>query len=135
IDFQREINPGNSVEVLYQCLYNKNQLIKCNNLIYASIKLKNKTLTFYNYGGKYYLDNGRSAATALLRTPIDGYRISSPFGRRVDPILGYSAFHKGVDFAAPTGTPIPSAGNGIITRIVNSNSYGKYVEVKHNAYL
>lgn len=135
IDFQREISTGNSIELLYECLYNQNELIKCDNLIYASAKLNNKVLNFYYFKGHYYLEDGKSASTFLLRTPIQGYRISSKFGKRVHPILGYTAFHKGVDFAVPTGTPIPVAGNGVIKRIAVSNSFGNIVEVQHNQYL
>ncbi|MGV3278515.1 M23 family metallopeptidase [Rickettsiales bacterium LUAb2] len=137
IDFQREFSSGNIVNVLYQCYYTNNNQEKptCNNLLYISAKLNERFISIYKYNSKYYLSDGKSAATTLLRTPIDGARISSTFGKRVDPILGYTAFHKGIDFAAPTGTPIPAAGDGVVVKIVVSNSYGKYVEVRHNAYL
>lgn len=135
IDLQREISNGNSIELLYECIYNRNELISCDNLIYASAKLSDKILKFYHFNNNYYLEDGRSASTFLLRTPVQGYRISSKFGERVHPILGYTAFHKGVDFAVPAGTPIPAAGNGVIKRIAVSTSFGNIIEVQHNQYL
>ncbi|MCH7814405.1 MAG: M23 family metallopeptidase, partial [Planctomycetes bacterium] len=81
----------------------------------------------------YFDAKGRSARKALMRTPIDGARLSSVFGRRRHPILGYNKLHRGVDFAAPRGTPIYAAGNGVIVRAGRNGAYGKYVRIRHNA--
>ena len=81
----------------------------------------------------YFDDRGRSAKRPLLRTPIDGARLSSGFGKRRHPILGYTKVHRGVDFAAPTGTPIYAAGDGIITFRGRKGAYGKYIRIRHAA--
>jgi len=81
----------------------------------------------------YFKPNGESIRRALLRTPIDGARISSGFGMRKHPILGYSRMHKGIDFAAPTGTPIFAAGDGVITQIGRNGGYGNYIRIRHNS--
>ncbi len=81
----------------------------------------------------YFDDRGQSARKALMRTPIDGARLSSGFGRRRHPILGYTKLHRGVDFAAPRGTPIYAAGNGVVVRSGRNGAYGKYVRIRHNS--
>jgi murein DD-endopeptidase MepM/ murein hydrolase activator NlpD len=81
----------------------------------------------------YFNAQGHSVRKALMRTPIDGARLTSRFGRRRHPILGYTRAHTGVDFAAPTGTPIYAAGDGMIVTRVRTGGYGKYVKIRHNA--
>ena len=80
----------------------------------------------------FYDEKGRSIRKALLRTPMDGVRISSGFGMRRHPVLGYSKMHKGIDFAAPTGTPIYAAGDGVVEKGGRYSSYGNYVRIRHN---
>ncbi|MGE0260521.1 MAG: M23 family metallopeptidase, partial [Alphaproteobacteria bacterium] len=80
----------------------------------------------------YFTEDGENTRKPLLRTPIDGARLSSGFGRRVHPILGYTRMHQGVDFAAPSGTEIYAAGDGTVVQVGRVNGYGNYVEVKHN---
>ena len=82
--------------------------------------------------GDYFNEKGESARKALLRTPIDGARLSSGFGRRRHPVLGYTKMHRGVDFAAPAGTPIYAAGNGRVVAAGRNGAYGKYVRIRHN---
>src|SRR5690606_2474877 len=80
----------------------------------------------------YFDENGKGARKALMRTPIDGARLSSGFGRRTHPILGYTKMHRGVDFAAASGTPIYAAGDGVVTYAGRKGAYGNYVSIRHN---
>ena len=104
----------------------------------ASWPVAGKTHTAYRFVDRdgmadFYNEKGESLRKALLKTPIDGARLTSGFGNRMHPILGYSAFHKGVDFAAPTGTPIQAAGDGVIEQRNWNGSYGNYVRIRHSA--
>jgi murein DD-endopeptidase MepM/ murein hydrolase activator NlpD len=81
----------------------------------------------------YFDDKGQSAKKALMRTPIDGARLSSSFGKRKHPVLGYTKMHKGTDFAAPPGTPIYAAGDGIIEMSGRNGSFGNYIRIRHNS--
>src|SRR5579863_9893581 len=119
VDFQREIQPGDSFEVMYeQPIENSSgKLVGNGDLVYAAMILSGHALQLYRYapnGGApdFYNGTGAGVKKALLRTPVDGARISSPFGMRMHPILGYSAMHQGVDFAVPPGTPIMASGDG-----------------------
>jgi len=139
VDFQRDIRSGDSFEILYE-VYRDEQgtLAKTGNILYASLTLSGRTLEIYRFAPEgarpdYFKPNGESIRRALLRTPIDGARISSGFGMRKHPILGYSRMHKGIDFAAPTGTPIFAAGDGVITQIGRNGSYGNYIRIRHNS--
>ncbi|HBH25816.1 MAG TPA: peptidase M23, partial [Rhodospirillaceae bacterium] len=82
---------------------------------------------------RYYGPDGQGAKRGLMRTPVDGARISSGFGMRKHPILGYSKMHKGMDFAAPTGTPVYAAGDGVVERANRFSTYGNYIRIRHNA--
>lgn len=99
--------------------------------------LSGETKRIYRYpsdedGADYYNERGESVRKALLRTPIDGARLTSGFGSRNHPILGYSAVHKGVDFGAPAGTPIQAAGDGVVEQSGWNGSYGNYIRIRHN---
>ena len=138
IDFQRDIHSGDKFEMLVESFFDENgKKIKDGNVLYSSIKLSNRQVETYAYqvGDKleYFDIKGNSMRKSLLRTPINGARVSSGFGMRRHPILGYSKMHKGVDFAAPTGTPILAAGSGTITYIGVKGGYGNYVQIKHNS--
>jgi murein DD-endopeptidase MepM/ murein hydrolase activator NlpD len=136
VDFQREIRERDTIEMVYECLYDMNDdLATCDNLIYGSLKGSAKTSSFYKYNNAYYHENGDSAAKTLLKTPTNNARLSSSFGKREHPVLGYTVFHKGIDFAAPVGTPIYASGDGIVTISQYSATYGNYVKIKHNPYL
>ena len=138
VDFQREIQPGDSFEVLYEAYYDKNgELAKTGRILFAGLTLSGKALELYSFTPSSGVDDffdlaGQSVRKALMKTPIDGARLSSKFGMRKHPILGYNKMHKGVDFAAPTGTPIYAAGDGVIEMAGWNNGYGKYVRIKHN---
>ena len=138
IDFQRDIHSGDKFEMLVESFFDENgKKIKDGNVLYSSIKLTSRQVETYAYqvGGKleYFDAKGNSVRKSLLRTPINGARVSSGFGMRRHPILGYSKMHKGVDFAAPTGTPILAAGSGTIVYMGVKGGYGNYVQIKHNA--
>jgi murein DD-endopeptidase MepM/ murein hydrolase activator NlpD len=139
VDFQRDIQPGDSFEFVYDRLDDEDgNLAKPGDLLYASLTLSGKTYEIYRYEMSdgfvdYFNPKGESVRKALLRTPVDGARITSGYGMRNHPILGYSKMHKGVDFGAPTGTPIFAAGDGIITKMGPFSSYGNYIRLKHNA--
>jgi murein DD-endopeptidase MepM/ murein hydrolase activator NlpD len=141
VDFQRDIQPGDLYEVMYERFEDENGILaRTGDVMFASMTLSGKTIAIYRYTDSegftdFYDAEGHSLRKALLKTPIDGARISSGFGMRKHPILGYSKMHKGIDFAAPNGTPIYAAGNGTIVKIGRNGSYGNYIQIKHaNGY-
>ncbi len=139
VDFQRDIREGDSFEVYYDReVDDQGKTIKSDVIHYAALTLSGKPNRIYQFTSKdghtgYYSADGHSAQKALMRTPIDGARLSSGFGRRKHPILGYTKMHKGVDFAAPRGTPIYAAGNGVISYAGRKGGYGNYIRIRHNA--
>ena len=138
VDFQRDIRPGDSFEIMYDRLVDtRGETVYHGDIRYAALTLSGQKLALYHFtrddGEEGFFDlRGKSARKALLRTPVDGARISSGYGRRKHPILGYSKMHKGVDFAAPKGTPIYAAGNGSVELAGRKGGYGKYVRIRHN---
>lgn len=138
VDFQRDIHRGDQMEVLYEKMVTKDgDEAGFGNILYAMLKTKGKPIKIYQYKGadgvtRFYDANGESIVKALLKTPVNSVRISSGFGMRRHPILGYSKMHKGIDFAAPTGTPIYAAGDGVVTYKGWRNGYGNYIQLKHN---
>ncbi len=138
VDFQRDIRKGDSFNVLYQSKQDTDgKTVAHGDILYAEIKLSGTALPIFRYTTTdgttdYFDDRGRSAKKTLMRTPIDGARLSSGFGNRKHPILGYTKMHKGLDFAAPTGTPIYAAGDGVIDYAGWNGAYGKYVRIRHN---
>jgi murein DD-endopeptidase MepM/ murein hydrolase activator NlpD len=139
IDFQRDIHPGDGFDILFErYVESEGESAYSGNVQFASLTVGGRTHRLYRFetedGDVDYFDaKGESARKALLRTPIDGARLSSRFGMRKHPILGYSRMHPGVDFAAPTGTPIMAAGSGVIEFIGRNGGYGKYIRIRHNA--
>ncbi len=138
VDFQRDIQPGDTFEVLFERYVDKRgERVRDGDIMYASLTLSGNRVAIYRYVNSrgvadYYDGKGDSVRKALLRTPVDGARLSSGFGERRHPILGYTRMHKGVDFAAPTGTPIYAAGDGVIDEAGTRNGYGYYVRIRHN---
>src|SRR5262249_25725612 len=133
IDFQREIRTGDKFEMFYDAERDeRGAVIKGGDMRYVSIDGAALKKAFYKFtpsddGVADWFDaNGQSVKKFLMKTPINGARISSSFGNRMHPILGYTKFHKGTDFAAPTGTPIYAAGNGVIKRYGPFSDYGNY---------
>ena len=140
IDFGRDIQDNTKFEVIFERYYNQNNVpVEIGNILYSSIQLgsRGRSYIFYSYKRKnrteFFDIKGRSIRKSLLKTPINGARISSRFGMRRHPILGYSKMHKGIDFAAPRGTPIFASGSGIIRYAGWKGAYGKYVRIKHNS--
>ncbi len=138
VDFQRDIRKGDAFQVMYDRITDEDDnLVKSDKINFATLTLSGKTIAAYRFESSdghisYYNEKGLSARKALMRTPIDGARLSSGFGRRKHPILGYTKRHTGVDFAAPRGTPIYAAGNGTLTYAGNKGGYGRYIRIRHN---
>jgi len=139
VDFQREIQPGDSFEIVYDHYLDENgEVVKTGDVVYASMTLSGETLELYRFTPTsgiwdFFNPNGESVRKALMRTPIDGARLTSGFGMRTHPTLGYTKMHRGVDFGAPTGTPIYAAGDGVIEKIGPFSSYGNYIRIRHNS--
>jgi murein DD-endopeptidase MepM/ murein hydrolase activator NlpD len=137
VDFQRDIQDGDSFEVLYERMENEDgEFVKSGKILFASLTLSGKSIPIYYFErdgeGEYFTPNGEAIRKSLLRTPVDGARITSGFGMRMHPVLGFSKMHKGIDFGAPTGTPIFAAGTGTIVEMGRKGSYGNYVRIRHN---
>jgi murein DD-endopeptidase MepM/ murein hydrolase activator NlpD len=138
VDFQRDVQRGDKLDVLFERMETKEGIpAGYGNVLYASLDLGNRTIKMYRYADKngnadYYNDKGESVRKALLRTPINGAKITSGFGMRNHPILGYSKMHRGVDFGAPTGTPIYAAGDGVVGFASRKGGYGNYLMIRHN---
>ncbi len=138
IDFQRDIQPGDDFEIVYERYQDdRGNLARIGSLLYIGLTLSGREVALYRFDppegpADYFAPGGESVRKALLRTPIDGARISSTFGMRKHPILGFSRMHKGIDFAAPQGTPVYAAGNGKIVRIGRNGASGNYILVRHN---
>jgi len=138
VDFQRDIRSGDRFEVYYEQYIDENNVVRnTGKIIYASMFVNNKELALYNFKFKnkegYYDVDGKSVIKTLMKTPINGARLSSSFGLRKHPILGYNKLHQGTDFAAARGTPIMASGAGVILRAQKYKGYGNFVSIKHNS--
>lgn len=138
IDFQRDIHPGDRFEILYdQPKTAQGKPVGEGSIIYAAMHIGGTVkpiyrVTFADKTVDYFDASGHSAKRALLRTPVAAAHVTSGFGMRVHPLLGYSKMHKGVDFGAPVGTPIFAAGAGIIEEIGMKSGFGRYIRIRHN---
>lgn len=138
IDFQRDIRRGDSIEVLYDTFETEDgEFAKFGEVLHANLTVGGKTVPIYRFelaDGRvdYFEPDGHSIRKALMKTPIDGARISSGFGMRKHPVLGYNKMHKGMDFAAPTGTPIYAAGDATVEFAGRQGGYGNYIRLRHN---
>jgi len=138
VDFQRSIRKNDGFAVLYEARQDaEGNTLDYGKILFAELELSGDKLPIYLYnlsdGTEDYFDNtGKSAKKTLMRTPIDGARLSSGYGNRKHPTLGYNKLHTGVDFAAPRGTPIYAAGDGAIDFIGRKGGYGKYIRIRHN---
>jgi murein DD-endopeptidase MepM/ murein hydrolase activator NlpD len=140
VDFQREVQPGDAFEVLFDQLVDEKtgKIVGTGDIAYAALTLSGKLEALYRYVSPsgdvgFYNADGTNVKKALLRTPVDGARISSSFGMRHHPILGFTRMHQGVDFAVPAGTPIMASGDGTIVSAGWAGGYGNMVELRHNA--
>tara|TARA_B100001027_G_scaffold43196_1_gene27862 strand:+ start:287 stop:1516 length:1230 start_codon:yes stop_codon:yes gene_type:complete len=137
VDFQRDIRKNDTFQIVYEVLVDENNEIFGNgNIIYANLMLSGQNNQLYYFPKKnfdgHYDENGKSIKKALMKTPINGARLSSSFGMRKHPILGYNKMHRGTDFAAPEGTPIMASGDGIILKAGWCGGGGNCVKIKHN---
>ena len=138
VDFQRDIRKNDYFQIIYEVFEDKNKKIhETGKIIFANLKLRgeNNTLYYFNQKGSegHYDNNGKSAKKALMKTPINGARLSSAFGMRKHPIDGYNKMHRGTDFAAPKGTPIMASGNGVVVKARWCGGGGYCVKIKHNS--
>ncbi len=140
VDFQRDIRKNDSFQIVYEeYKNNENKIIDFGNIIYANLILQGKSLELYYFNSEknkiidHFEANGQSIKKTLMKTPINGARLSSPFGNRKHPILGYTKLHTGTDFAAPIGTPIMASGTGVILKAGWCGGGGNCVKIKHNS--
>jgi murein DD-endopeptidase MepM/ murein hydrolase activator NlpD len=138
VDFQRDIRKNDNFQIMYEIFEdNTSKVFETGNIIFADLKLSgiNNSLYYFDKKGSegHYDENGKSVEKALMKTPINGARLSSAFGMRKHPIDGYNKMHRGTDFAAPMGTPIMASGSGIITRARWCGGGGNCVKIKHNS--
>ena len=138
VDFQRDIRSGDKFEIYYEKYIDENNVVRnTGKIIHASMFVNNKELSLYNFRFNnkegYYDVDGKSVIKTLMKTPINGARLSSSFGLRKHPILGYNKLHQGTDFAAVTGTPIMASGSGVVLRAQKYKGYGNFVSIRHNS--
>ncbi len=138
VDFQRDIWKSDSFQIIYEEFLNKDgKVIETGNIIFSNLNLQNKDLKLYRHEYEkdkidYFDESGKSMRKTLMKTPINGARLSSSFGKRKHPILGFTKMHTGTDFAAPTGTPILASGDGLVVRAQWCGGGGNCVKIKHN---
>ena len=138
VDFQRDVRKGDWFEILYEKFEDDNNRVRdTGKIIYASMYVNGEEINLYNFKynneEEYYDIKGKSITKSLMKTPINGARLSSSFGMRKHPILGYNKMHRGTDFAAASGTPIMASGTGTITRARWCGGGGNCVKIKHNS--
>ena len=140
VDFQRDIRKNDSFQIVYEQYQNEeNNTVDFGNILYANLILQGKSLELYFFNSEkdklkdHFEANGQSIRKTLMKTPINGARLSSPYGNRKHPILGYTKLHAGTDFAAPIGTPIMASGDGIVIKSGWCGGGGNCVKIKHNS--
>jgi len=142
VDFQRDVRPGDRFELVFERFYDdEGNTVRTGDLLFVSLESSRGSREFYQFMAPgdarpdWYDADGKSARRFLMKTPINGARLTSGYGMRRHPILGYSRMHRGTDFAAPTGTPILAAGDGTVVRAGPFSSFGNYVRIRHaNGY-
>ena len=138
VDFQRDIRKRDSFQIMYEVFKDDNKkIIETGEILFANLKLSGQDKPLYFFNSKdskgHFDKNGKSSQKALMKTPINGARLSSPFGMRKHPIDGFNKMHRGTDFAAPLGTPIMASGNGVIKKAGWCGGGGNCVVIKHNS--
>jgi murein DD-endopeptidase MepM/ murein hydrolase activator NlpD len=138
VDFQRDIRKGDKFQIMYEVFIdNQDKIIETGEILFANLKLSGQDNSLYYFDKKnvqgHYNKNGKSVQKALMKTPINGARLSSSFGMRKHPIDGFNKMHRGTDFAAPKGTPIMASGNGIVKKAGWCGGGGNCVKIKHNS--
>ena len=139
VDFQRDIWKNDSFQIIYEEFLNENnRVVDTGQIVFANLNLQDNDLQLYKFEYEknkidYFDENGKSIRKTLMKTPINGARLSSSYGKRKHPILGYTKMHTGTDFAAPTGTPIMASGDGKVTKAGWCGGGGNCVKIKHNS--
>ena len=138
VDFQRDIRKQDKFQIMYEIFLNeKNEIVETGEILFANLKLSGQDNSLYYFDKEgfegHYDKNGKSVKKALMKTPINGARLSSPFGMRKHPIDGFNKMHKGTDFAAPMGTPIMASGDGVVKKAGWCGGGGNCVKIKHNS--
>jgi len=138
IDFQRDIRKNDYFKVVYEKYFDESgKFIKSGSILYAHMTVNGREISLYKFGDDdnygYFDINGKSVEKALMKTPINGARLSSSYGMRKHPITGFTKMHQGTDFAAPLGTPIMASGSGTITRAKWCGGGGNCIKIKHNS--
>ena len=138
VDFQRDIRKKDKFQIMYEIFLNeKKEIVETGEILFANLKLSGQDNSLYYFDDKdnegHYDKNGKSVKKALMKTPINGARLSSPFGMRKHPIDGFNKMHRGTDFAAPMGTPIMASGDGVIKKAGWCGGGGNCVKIKHNS--
>ena len=138
VDFQRDIRTKDKFQIMYEVFLNENNtIVETGEIQFANLILGGQDNSLYYFDKEnvegHYDKNGKSVQKALMKTPINGARLSSPFGIRKHPIDGFNKMHRGTDFAAPTGTPIMASGNGIIQKVGWCGGGGNCIKIKHNS--
>ncbi len=138
VDFQRDIRKQDKFQIMYEIFLNeKNEIIETGEILFSNLKLSGQDNGLYYFDKEgsegHYDKNGKSVKKALMKTPINGARLSSPFGMRKHPIDGYNKMHKGTDFAAPMGTPIMASGDGVVRKAGWCGGGGNCVKIRHNS--
>lgn len=140
VDFQRDVLPGDHFELVFERFYDdEGHTVRTGDLLFIALDTRHGPKRFYAYEAPgdhqtdWYDADGHSARRFLMKTPVNGARLASGFGMRVHPVLGYSLMHRGADFAAPIGTPIMAAGDGVVERAGPFSTYGNYVKLRHGS--
>ena len=138
VDFQRDIRKQDKFQIMYEVFLDQNKkIIETGEILYANLKLSGQDNSLYYFDNEesegHYDKNGKSVQKALMKTPINGARLSSSFGMRKHPIDGFNKMHRGTDFAAPMGTPIMASGNGIVKKAGWCGGGGNCVKIRHNS--
>jgi murein DD-endopeptidase MepM/ murein hydrolase activator NlpD len=139
LDFSRDIHPGDKFSMVFdRKVTESGRTVEAGDLLYAEIKAKGGASRFYRFkapgatAADYFDEMGKNIRGFLLRTPLDGARITSSFGMRMHPILGFTRMHTGIDFGAPVGTPVFAAGDGVVEKAQWAGGYGRWLQIRHN---
>jgi len=138
VDFQRDVQKQDKFQIMYEVFLDKNKkIIETGEILFANLRLSGQDNSLYYFDKEgnegHYDKNGKSVQKALMKTPINGARLSSSFGMRKHPIDGFNKMHRGTDFAAPKGTPIMASGNGIVKKVGWCGGGGNCVKIRHNS--
>ena len=139
VDFQRDLKKNDKIKIFYERYLDDDGVSqRTGNIIYSEITNVERNIVLYRYeypNGSiaYFTPEGKSIEKSLMRTPINGAKLSSRYGFRIHPILGYNQMHQGTDFAAPIGTPVMASGAGTVEYSGWKGGYGKFISVRHSA--